>query len=84
VIFVYDHYSGWHFHPDSQVRSGSVSIRINESWLFKNEIITESSRRDLPLPVRGVSYTAFVNDEEIGTATADEWNVSFEYNDSTL
>ena len=74
----------WQFHPvDSLVTSGTVSVRINSNtgesggdtgeseWLFENEQITTSSRSDLPLPETGVSYTAFVDGVEFGTATCE-------------
>ena len=41
-----------------------------ESWLFQDAVFTSYSRDDLPVPVADVSYTCFVDGEEIGTATA--------------
>lgn len=83
-----DEFWAWSFGDGSTVQSGTVSIRINEeqsggggsaeeTWLFEDEEITEGERYDLPLPVQGTSYTAFVDGVEIGTATAGEWNVMF-------
>jgi hypothetical protein len=43
------------------------------NWLFKDEYI-DGSRDDLPAPVEGVSYTCFVDGEEIGTSTAANEN----------
>ena len=40
-------------------------------WLFKNEYI-DGWRDDLPVPVEGVSYTVFVDGEEIGVGTVYE------------
>jgi hypothetical protein len=42
------------------------------NWLFENEYI-DFNRTDLPAPEVGVSYTCFVDGEEIGTATAGSW-----------
>lgn len=42
------------------------------TWLFQNERIDTVGRNDLPIPVAGVSYTAFVDGEEIRTVEADK------------
>ena len=44
-----------------------------ENWLFKDEYIDEGYSSDLPSLSAGVSYTAFVNGEEISTVVANEW-----------
>lgn len=44
-----------------------------ENWLFKDEYIDEGFSSDLPSLSAGVSYTAFVNGEEISTVVANEW-----------
>lgn len=40
-----------------------------ESWLFEDMMIDTSGNNNLPTPVDGVSYTAFVDGEEIATST---------------
>jgi hypothetical protein len=46
------------------------------NWLFKDEILTNSSRSDLPATEAGTSYTLFVDGVEIATATAEEWGIT--------
>lgn len=76
VYFLYDATAGdadWYFHPvDSQVQSGSVSIRENANWLFKDERFEGGAplNSNLPVPVEGVSYTLFIDGVEIGTGNA--------------
>lgn len=50
---------------------------MDGNWLFQNEQIDSNGRTDLPIPNIGVSYTLFVDGEEIGTSTAESnWDDS--------
>ena len=76
-VWMFYEYGAWHFHPvDSQVQSGTVSIRINgldsdENWLFHGVSFVDGTPEiDIPDPVDGVSYTFFYNSTELGTDTA--------------
>ena len=54
-----------------------------DNWLFQNEYITDEGRTDLPEPVFGVSYTLFVDGEEILTTTVT-YDITFVTEDCSI
>ena len=54
---------------------------VEGNWLFQNEQITSEGRLDLSAPVDGVSYTAFVDGEEIATSTCEGGVLNFNTED---
>lgn len=44
-----------------------------DDWLFQNEQVDSNGRDDLPPPVDGISYTLFIDGEEICTSTATDY-----------
>ena len=62
-------------------RAGNINGGGTENWLFQNEQITSEGRTDLPSPVDGVSYTAFVDGEEVCTSTCEGGVLNFNTED---
>ena len=77
----YCHGYGWSFGSyGSKVESGLASVRIDktpdgtENWLLQDVILYAENGRylDLPAPEHGVTYTVFVNGEEMTTFCYDD------------
>ena len=85
IIFFYLTGMGWGFSPDSGVQSGTVSIREvrknAEEWLIYNQYIEGFGMTGLPEPLGGVSYTLFVDGEEIATSICDNGVLDFSTED---
>lgn len=68
----YKNATNWSYYASTMVggeNTGGEDLEGN--WLFKDEYVGSNGREDLPVPVEGMSYTLFVDGEEIATSTAE-------------
>lgn len=77
----YKRATNWSVYGDYIVEEEGGGGDAEGNWLFQNEQISGYTVTGLPAPVDGVSYTCFVDGEEIGTGICENGQLRFSTED---